>query len=184
MASTVGKKSCVKCPKGPGQVCCDGCEQHFCMKHLREHRAELSEQMDDLTSEHDQLQQHLMRDTADHPSPLMTRVDQWESKSIQKIQQVAAEVRSQLTELLAQTKQNIGESLRQIATELQENRQMETFTETELNKWMNQLKELRQELEIPSTIDVMNDENAKSSRHILLIRLRVLEQMKGNGVEY
>ena len=157
------------------------------MKHLLEHRQELHEQMDILTLEHDQLQQHLTRETTDQPSPLMARINRWESKSIEKIQRVADEVRSQLRDLLAQTKKDIERPLQQIAAELRENRRAESFTETELKKWTNQLRELKAQLEKPSTIRLMNDEGGISNNHIAFIRLQgvtTLEQIKGINVEY
>lgn len=56
MASATEKKSCIKCWKGQRQTLCDECQQYFCMKHLLQHRQELSQQMDDLTFTYNEIQ--------------------------------------------------------------------------------------------------------------------------------
>ena len=179
MTQTNGK-SCVKCPKGPGQVTCDGCEQRFCMKHLAEHRQELGEQLDELNSEKNQLQQHLTEESNDEQHPLITRVNQWESRSIERIKQVADEVRSKLTRQLNVVKNNIRESLNlpQISRELEESRQTDTFTETELKNWSDQLKRLREEFDKPAMVQLV-DEDGGSSTHISLLQLQIFRPLNG-----
>lgn len=157
---------------------CGGCEQWFCHKHLAGHRDELSRQMDDLTVEHDQLQHDLVSDGDARRHPLFTRVDRWESDAIQRINQVASEVRDQLRDLLGRSKRQVEESLRAITDELQENRRMENHTEIELTRWMTRLRELREQLDRPSTMEMENDHVQASSADILMIRLST-KQDKG-----
>ena len=167
--ATTAKGSCVKCPKGSGQVICDGCQQYFCLKHLSEHRQELSQQMDALTLEHDELQRNLMKESNDQPNPLFARIDRWESQSIERIKHAAHEVRSQLRESLAQTKKNIRDSLHQIAANLEENRRTEAFTEIDLQKWLSQLEELKDQLDKRTTVELIDSEDRASSTHIPLL---------------
>ena len=54
---------CSKCPKSQGQATCGGCEQWFCIKHLLEHRDELSEQLSECILERDQLKASLTADS-------------------------------------------------------------------------------------------------------------------------
>lgn len=170
MTSNIGKKACVKCPKGPGQVLCDGCELYFCVRHLLEHRQKLSRQMDALTLEHDQLSEDLIIELNDNQQhQLLTRVDRWESNSIERIRTVANDVRSQLKDLLIEAKRKIRLSFDDIAHELQQNRRLETHNEVDLAKWTNRLKQLREQLDKPSMIEIMNDQG--SSTHIPFIQL-------------
>lgn len=180
MASSSEKKPCFKCPKGPGQVMCDGCQQYFCLKHLLEHRQQLSQQIDDLTLDHDQLKQNLLLNHDDKQHPLIKRVDRWEAKSIHKIKQIADEVRLQLRESLDHSKKNIGESLYRITDELRESRQTEAFTEVDLAKWMNQLQRVKDQLENPPKINITHDDDEATSTHLPLIQLST-EQQKGKG---
>ena len=164
-------QSCIKCPKGPSQAMCAGCEQWFCRKHFLEHHEELVRRMDDLTVEHDQLQHHLLADDIDRLHPLLARVDQWRAEAIERIDQVAKEVREQLTNLLCQCKSHVQESLRRITHELQESRRMENYTEIDLTKWMNQLKELKEQLDGPTPIEMKNDRVGALSTDIPMITL-------------
>jgi len=51
---------CSKCSKSAGILTCRGCEKDFCSRHVAEHREELSKQMDEVTTNHDQLQQTIV----------------------------------------------------------------------------------------------------------------------------
>lgn len=178
MASST-EKHCIKCSKGLGQALCGGCDRWFCVKHLNEHRQELNQEMDHLTVEHDQLQQNLLHNDDDRHHSLLTRIDRWESKAIEKIKQVANNIRQELKDSMEQSKKSIEDSLRQITRELQENRQSEAFTEIHLIEWTSQLKALTEEFTKPSMIDIKHDEDEASSTHLPLIRLKMTKKNKG-----
>ena len=151
---------------------CGGCDGWFCRQHFREHHEELSRQMDDLTVEHDQLQNDLITD--DHTSrqhPFFTRVDRWESDAVRRIREVANEVRDQLRDLHCRSKRRVEGSLRSITDELKEKRLMENYTEIDLTRWMTRLRELREQLDGPWTIELKNDQVPESSADIPLIKL-------------
>ena len=167
--TTTTLQSCVKCPKGQAEVMCGGCGQWFCLKHLLQHREELSRQMDELIVEHDRLQHDLIGGDNEQQHPLLTRVDQWESDAIHRIKQVANEVRDQLKDLLGQSKRRLEEWLRPISTELQEKRQVENYTEIDLTRWMSQLREVKRQLEKQTTIEIKNDQVQVSLTDIPLI---------------
>lgn len=177
-------QACLKCPKGLGQVICGGCQQWFCMKHLYEHREDLSQKMDDLGHQRDQLQQNLILESDDHPHLLLSRVDRWESKSIKRIQQIAHEVRCQLRKSLDEMKGSMQECLREITHEFQESRQMEAYTEIDLNRWTTRLREIREKLETPSMIEITcDDDDEPASRDIRVIQLRIIQQNRGKGAD-
>lgn len=180
-ASADVHKSCVKCQKRQGQALCGGCEQWFCMKHLYAHRDELSQKMEDLIPKHDQIQENLIDETGGFDQhPLMLDVDRWEETSIQKIQQTATEIREQLRKSLGRTKRQIRESLRPITQELNENRETENYSETELQAWLNQLEVLKEELERPSWFELRHHEDESTLIHIPLLQLQVTKPNKGS----
>ena len=159
---------------------CGGCQQWFCMKHLYEHREHLSQKMDDIGHQCDQLQQNLIIESDEHPHLLITRVNRWESRSIKRIQQVAHEVRCQLRKSLDEMKRSLHECLREINHQFQESRQMEAYTELELNRWTTQLREMREEFETPSTIEISRDDDDEPiPKDIRLIQLRLVQQNRG-----
>lgn len=158
---------------------CEGCQQPFCAKHLKEHRQGLSRQMDRLTLEHDQLQKDLGVDGHDHPHPLITQVDQWETKSNEKIKQAANEVRRLLKDFLAQVKTNIRELLADMSKELEENRRMAAYTEIDLKGWTDQLEDLREQLDKPAMIKIRHGNDEGTSGHIPLIQLHLMKEKPG-----
>jgi adenylosuccinate synthase len=98
MSSTSSKLSCVTCNKGIGQFKCEGCSQTFCIKHATEHRQALSQKLDEVILEHDMFQQTITEDKNENHS-LIYYIDQWEEKSIDKIRQIAKEIRQEVNQL-------------------------------------------------------------------------------------
>jgi uncharacterized protein (DUF3084 family) len=86
------------CDKGIGQFKCEGCSQIFCIKHVIEHRQTLNQQLDEIFLEHDALQQATNENKSQYKS-LMTSIEQWEQKSINKIRQMAKEARQKVAQL-------------------------------------------------------------------------------------
>jgi uncharacterized UBP type Zn finger protein len=99
MASTSPKTPCITCGKGIGLFKCEGCIQTFCTKHVLEHRQTLHHQLDEIVIGHDILQQNIM-ENKDQKHPWMNFIDEWEQKSIEKIQQMAKETRQKFTDFV------------------------------------------------------------------------------------
>lgn len=183
MATSSPLDYCIKCPKGRGQVVCGGCQQWFCVKHLLEHRQELSQQMDTVLLEHDQLQQDLTQkdhNNGKHHS-LISQIDQWELQSIERIRTVAHKARQQVKESFGVSKSKIEKSLRSITAELHENRQTESYTEIDLMRWTNQLRKLAKKFNNSPMIEMKNGNGAgvPSIHHLSLIQLHILPKDKG-----
>ncbi len=168
MASATIRQACTKCSKGLGITTCGGCQEWFCTKHFIEHRHELATQMDSIGQEHDLLQRDLNQENMTHP--LLSRINDWEQKSIDKIRIAAEVARADLQKYLDHIKEQIKTSLCQVTNNLQSSRQADDYTEIELEKWIQQLKELRMMLEKPSTIEILDDNQTEQS--IQLIQLQ------------
>ncbi|CAF1208503.1 unnamed protein product [Rotaria sordida] len=167
MATNTAKKPCAKCSKGSGVTTCDGCQQSFCTKHFVEHRHELSQQMTNINQEHDLLRRDLSKESSKHS--FLNRIDIWERESINKIQAAAETARTDLQQLLDRTKNDLKTSIEKLTNELNSCQQSDDFTENDLKRWNEQLKELRKNLDIPSTIFIVNDDDMKSSIHLIRI---------------
>ncbi len=165
--NTTAKKPCAKCSKGGGVTTCDGCQQSFCTKHFVEHRHELSEQMNMINQDHDLFRRDMTKDIPKHP--FLNRIDTWERESISKIQTTAETARTDVRQLLDRTKIDLKLSVEKLTNELYACQQSDDFTENDLKRWTEQLKELRKKLDTPVIISIGNDEDTKSS--IRLIRV-------------
>ena len=168
--STVPKKQCLKCDKRSGGVfICDGCQQSFCRKHTDEHRQDLAVQMDNIGQERDVLQ----RDSEQgiNPNALLTRIYEWEQESINKIQQVAEQARIDLRKSIDQSKIDFQTSMNLLTNELQLSRDSDDYTELDLKKWMDQLIQLRTELEKPLALNIIENDDAQSAIHLIKVNL-------------
>jgi hypothetical protein len=175
MASALVKKPCIKCNKGGGVTSCDGCQQSFCIKHIVEHRQDLAIQLDNVGQEHDLFRRDLTQETLIHP--LLIHIDEWEQESITKIQVAAETARADLRQLLDQNKNELRVSVDKMTNEMQSSREMDDYTETDLCKWTEQIKELRQLFETQLSIQIVENEDPTTSIHMIKVR----EEQPSNG---
>ena len=169
MASASSPNSCVKCPKGRAQTICSGCQQWLCVKHFNEHRQELTHEMEGVSQQHNEFHQDFVSPN-NNPHPLFIRINNWEQRSIERIRQVAHDVRQNLKEHLNTNKRKLERSFDEIGAELRSSRENEDYTEIELQRWVNQLTEIRQQLFHPPTIQMIHDGDDLSEK-IPLIKL-------------
>jgi hypothetical protein len=172
MATSTGKESCATCNKAGGSAMCNGCQRSFCIKHFVEHRQELSQQIDDIGQEHDLLRRDLNYEN--NTQSLLRRIDQWEQESIKRIQATAEKARADLQKLLDQTKNELNISVDKFSEEIRTCRESDDYTEIDIQKWMEQLRELRQMIENPSVINIGYDNNVTSA--IPLIKVSSLKR--------
>jgi hypothetical protein len=178
-----------KCSKNVSGEKCFGCQQLFCTKHLGKHRSSLAQQMDELYQKQELLQQDLDRNTFDYP--LLSSIYAWERKSMRKIQEVAEKARNDLQQWAEKTKIEVKTSLDQITEQLNSTEKSDNYTELDLQKWTKQLDTLRNLMEKPTTISIVED--GKSSdcirpikvvdKHSTLPPLIVLESNQSHSQE-
>ena len=176
MSSISSPNLCIKCSKGRAQTICSGCQQGLCLKHFREHRQELTHEMEGVSQQHIALHQDFVSPN-NNQHPLSIRINNWEQRSIERIRQVANEVRQNLEEHLNTNKRKLQRSLDELTTDLRSSRDNEDYTEIELQRWLNQLKELRQQLFQPSTIEI-NQDGDDFLEKISLIKLESKEETR------
>ena len=164
-ANGSGKKQCVACQKSGGILICGGCERAFCGKHSIEHRQALNYQLDEIIQEHDLIQQELVQMSSENSS--FTDINKWEKESIAKIQSIATTVRVELQQVLDRSKMKISKICRDIAENLRSSREADDFSEQDLNQWMDQLKDLKTQLNSPLPVKLVEDQNSS----IPLIRI-------------
>jgi ATP-dependent Lon protease len=152
-------KMCYTCaPKTTVAITsCQGCHHHFCCKHFTEHRDQLSKYLNNNIDLHDEILQDL-KTRIDHSSKdqlnndnakkLLRRIDKWEERTINACRRAATEVRASVKQLFDQSKENdsLTERLSSMAKELGERQQSENFVEHDLDRWMKQLEDLRNDI--------------------------------------
>jgi hypothetical protein len=158
MATISSKVLCVICNKGKGTFKCEGCIQIFCPKHSIDHRNDLSKQLEEIEMTHDVAYKTLIQQTQNlREHSLIQKIDQWEYQSIEKIRQMADEVRSQLFKGITEHTSNIKKKLQDLSDELRQAREDNDYLEGDLQQWMEKLEELKLELLNPVNIGIQED---------------------------
>ncbi|CAF4057428.1 unnamed protein product [Rotaria sp. Silwood2] len=148
MASSTLQAQCKECQNGVAT--CSGCRKQYCINHFQKHRQELAARMDEVGEEHDLLQQDLERENM--MSELFSRIENWKQQSIKLIEDTAEQ-----------------ESLEKLTEKLKSSQLSNNYAEKQLDEWMRQLLQLRQMLEKPSTIDIVEDDTTRSSIHMIKV---------------
>jgi hypothetical protein len=162
-AITETKTSCSICQYEAEIITCRGCEKDFCHSHVAEHRQELTKQMDELTTDHDQLQQTIADQEAQPDChPLMENIKAWEQESINKIHQAADNARRQVLIIVRTCRTQVIHGLGHLTTELNKARNEDGYVETDLKEWTEKLEKLKADLAAAQTID-FNQENTENS---------------------
>lgn len=176
-ASAHPKKACAKCDKSLGAFSCDGCQQSFCLKHVAEHRQELTHQMDLIEQEHDLLHEDLSTQAdKHHEHPLFEFIDRWQRESIEKIEQVAKDSQTELTEILRGITDHGKKNLQRMSARLHRARDSDGFFENDLNRWSQQLIHLREEIKYMSeTINIVTDPSTTAVHSIQITPKRTPE---------
>ncbi|CAF1536042.1 unnamed protein product, partial [Adineta steineri] len=87
------------------------------------------------------------------------QIDDWEKKSIEKIQQKAIELRHELSQLVAAHTESLSIKLQDIAEQLQKAKEQDDFIETDLRQWKKRLDYIRSNIILPSTIFINQHDN-------------------------
>jgi hypothetical protein len=152
MSSTTRKK-CVN-DDGCKQAAvsnCEGCSKAFCIKHFSDHRHLLDEEMNVIIDEHDHLKNTLNHQTTKNDShPDIKEIDKWETESITRIQQRANELRQALIQLTTAHTSNLSKKLQHLTEQLQEARENNDFIEADLQRWRENLEDLKAKFSSPA----------------------------------
>lgn len=156
MSLNIQRKPCSICEKSIGILTCDGCEQIFCAKHINDHRQKLSIEMDTIGQECDLLRRDLTRDEK-YLLPLLEQINHWEKESIEKIQQIAEQTRTNLKEYLAEKINKINKNLEQLVGDFQTSQHTGDYTEIDFRLWIERINQLRKVFDTMPTIETNNE---------------------------
>jgi hypothetical protein len=159
-SSTVKRPLCKECNKASSAFFCQGCKKDFCTGHAKEHRQELSKQLDTIILEHDQLKQNLTECTEkSNQHPLMKKIDQWEIQSIDKIRKAADDARKTLSTVADGCRTKIKVELQHLTQELKTARSEDNFIEIDLQEWTKKLKKWVIDLNTSTSINIQQEKN-------------------------
>jgi hypothetical protein len=182
-SSTTEKSVCTTCKTAAGTFTCRGCIKDFCAQHVTEHREILNRQMDEIILDHHGLHEKLNQQVVESCYvSLEKRVDQWEKESIEKIHQIANELRKEITNITDQYIRKLAPPLEQIKQELDKARNDENFDEIDLKRWIETLNQFMNDLANPRTIKIRDDNSTLLTTKTIFVSEMVsdhFEQSKG-----
>ncbi|CAF1135615.1 unnamed protein product [Adineta steineri] len=157
--ATVNKKTqCFVCNKEKNTYSCKGCSNEFCFPHLTEHRQKIDTQLETIINDHGQFQQKIIQQKQNsHNSSLFRQIDEWETNSINKIQQTAEECRETLIKLTQALINDMEEKFIKLSQKLKEIREENEFNETDLTNFQVKLTQITEEFLRSSNISIRHD---------------------------
>ncbi len=158
MATATGRTHCVICNKEKATFKCGGCSKEFCFSHFGDHKQKLNKLLDEIEVNRDLFRQ-LLTEQIQKPENniLMQKINQWECRSIEKIQRTADEARRILLKNTKEYIHDIEIKLNELTNQLRQTRQEDDFNEINLRYLDEELTQLTRDLIEPSNISIGED---------------------------
>ncbi|CAF1058738.1 unnamed protein product [Rotaria sordida] len=181
MATTTDKIPCVKCKKPKNAVTCPGCSQAFCLSHVNEHHNELSEQLVTIEDQFNELRIEIDEQKSELQKHELIKINRWESDSIEKIRQVANEVRHELSSYGNILITDLNSKLKQLAEKLDQCRREDDFIDTDIQFFNEKLTQLRDTLNNPFNFEIEQDSTSFIEKLRLTIKIPSLHNENLNA---
>ena len=168
--TSVSKRSiCFTCNNEKITQLCEGCSNRYCSVHLAQHQTDLSDQIYQIESDHDELRQFLNEQLSNPVKPsLLKRIDLWEKKSIEIIKQTAQQCRCELIGYAKRILLRKEKKLNDVAKQIQEINREKQVNENHLNDLQQRFEKLQKELHQSNKISV-KERPASFINHISLV---------------
>ncbi|CAF0912525.1 unnamed protein product [Adineta steineri] len=158
MAMANNKTQCFTCNKEKITYSCEGCLKRFCLIHLTEHQQNLNEELNHIINDYDQFKQTINEQKENlYNHSLIKQINQWETNSIEKIQQKAQECREVLIDSLQRFIKDIEMKFNDLSEQIKQIYNENEFNEINLNYLKTQLIEITQKLNNSSNISIQQD---------------------------
>ncbi|CAF4557187.1 unnamed protein product [Rotaria socialis] len=171
MATATNYSCNIKDCKKRATMTCLGCPDLFyCSPHHKEHRSKLNTDLQDLTDKCNAFLDEFetqVQDSQKHA--VMKIIDEWETKSIEKIKRLAQETREELIHHAKKFIPGVKMQLISLSTEIRQDPDDDGFVDTDIENWKKELQRLKTILNNPPDFTVRQD----STEFISKIYLKV-----------
>ncbi|CAF1328783.1 unnamed protein product [Adineta steineri] len=157
MAMANNKTQCFTCNKEKITYSCEGCSQRFCFTDLAEHKQILNDELNHIINDYDQFKQTINEQKQNPQNhSLIKQINQWETNSIEKVQQKAKECREIVIKSSQRFINDIEIKFNDLSEQIQQLQKENDFNEINLNYLTNQLIKSREELNDPPNISIQH----------------------------
>ena len=142
-------KQCSECAKESGPFHCTGCDKYFCWKDFKKHREQMSNIMEQVIEERNQLQETINIEIQSdiQSNSIIQQIDSWQENIITKVKQVADKARIQATELLNSKRTKINTEFTTFSQGLASLKETENYVEHELTELNEKIAQFKLDLE-------------------------------------
>ena len=149
--------NCSMCKKESGLIHCTGCNEHFCWHDLKVHREKLVKEMDEIVEESKCLKEQVGEDikVSIMNHDIIKEINEWEKKTIEKVKQVAGNMRDKLTNIHETNRAKITLDCDEFFKELGRLQETQNYAEIELERLRLMLGLLKNELDQPTTFNTI-----------------------------
>lgn len=168
---------CSTCQKNPGISFCPGCKAYFCDKDFKAHRGILVRDLDRAGTDRNELQGKIkkVKSLKQPGNLLLTRIDEWQQLTIEKVKQAAQQARQQVVKIMNSKRDEITREFQTLTEEIECLKDSESVLEPDLINLKRDLSRLNKDVEQffqPSTIEV----NMKQSDQIVWNHMIYVEE--------
>ncbi|CAF1276616.1 unnamed protein product [Rotaria sp. Silwood1] len=147
-----------------------------------EHHNDLSEELGAIEHQFTEFKIEIDEQKAESQNhELIKQIDKWERESIEKIQQVANEVRNELASCVVTFATDLQLKLKQLTDRLIKCRKEEDFIDTDIYFFNEELKQLKDILNNPSNFNIEEDSTSFINKICLKMKTPFLHNANGNA---
>lgn len=136
---------CVLCTSQPSITSCEGCQRKYCLPCLSQHRNDLSNELDDLFNQRNELVEIIGAHTPGHNTDKCSCFDdinRWQKEMHANIDRIATMARENVRQYLSEASQNVRMELDRVSQDLQQKQKTGGYLEGDLNRIKQQLIKL------------------------------------------
>jgi len=173
MATSNLATRCFTCKEETTTYPCPGCAKQFCADDLMKHREELKLRFHEIEHQRNEFVQMIndQQKTIPNNHPAIIQINLWEQKSIEKIKQTAEEQRQIVQQSIHGDFPQIQTQFNDFTQQIQQINKKKDFNEKVLEKLQIQLKEIEQQINQPTNIQINED---SSSTFIQKLSIQIL----------
>ncbi|CAF1501389.1 unnamed protein product [Adineta steineri] len=155
MSMANNKRKCFTCHRENNTYTCEGCSKRFCFMDLSEHQQRLNEELNHISHGYNEFKQTINEHKQNPQNhSLLEQINQWETNSIEIIQQKAKECRESVMKSSQTFINDIEMKFNDLSKQIQQLQKENDFNEINLNYLTNQLTKITEELNNPPNISI------------------------------
>ncbi|CAF1097833.1 unnamed protein product [Adineta steineri] len=184
MAMANNKTQCFTCKQEKITYPCKGCSKEFCFTDLAEHKQILNDELHHITNEYNEFKQ-IINKRKQNPQihSLIKQIDEWETNSIDIVQQKAQKCRKFVLESSETCINDIEMKFNNLSEQVKQIYKENDFNEINLNYLGDQLRKITQILSNSSNISIQQSSQSLISEISIISSIKLkLNRWKQNAI--